>query len=134
MKRLNLLLCFMLLSSCANAQKETTIDFKSDLLEEAYEAIKGYKQTERTQERLIQFDESIYTTLKFIDDKPKWDKKTKTRFNQPILDMIDEVQLLCLNTKQNLSDYERILLMQSINEKVDNNLNRLKKFRKHSKS
>ncbi len=134
MKILNLLVCFMLLSSCANAQKETTIDFKSDLLSEAHDAIKDYKQTERTQERLIKFDESIYTTLKFINDKPKWNEKTKTRFNQPLLDMVDEVNLLCLSAKHNLSDYERILLIQTINEKIEKNLNRLKKFRKHSKS
>lgn len=134
MKLLNLFFYFMFLSSCANAQKETTIDFKSDLLSEAHEAIKDYKQTEKTLDKLIQLDEYVYQTLKFIDAKPKWDEKTKTRFNQPVLEMVDEVSLLCLSAKQNLSDYERILVIQSINEKIDNNLNRLKKFRKHSKS
>lgn len=134
MKFLNLLICFVLLSSCANAQKDSTIDFKRDSLFEAYKDIKGYKQTDRTREKLIKLDQYIYKILKFIDAKPKWDDKTKTRFNTPLLRMVDDVHSMCMGVKQNLSDYERILLLQTINEKIDNYLKRLEKFKKHSKS
>ena len=134
MKLLNLLMCFVLLSSCANAQKEPSFDFKSGLLLEAYTDIKDFKQTDRTREKIVKLDESFYETLKFIDAKPKWDDKTKTRFNAPLLKMVDDVHSMCMNVKQNLSDYERILLLQTINEKIDNYLRRLEKFKKHSKS